>query len=80
MSETTADGCCPLSWEYFGQSCYFFSKASLPWEEARDWCNGHESHLAILTNDKQWVRKGAGLLLAPPPSRLEPLCVCLRTL
>lgn len=58
----------------------FFSKGALAWEEARDWCNGHEAHLLILTNDKEWVRKGR--------SQEEPggrtltqavFCLCCRT-
>uniref|UniRef100_H3C3Y9 C-type lectin domain-containing protein n=1 Tax=Tetraodon nigroviridis TaxID=99883 RepID=H3C3Y9_TETNG len=62
---SVSGSCCPLDWDSFGQSCYFFSKTLLSWEEARDWCEGHESHLVILTNDKQWdfvVRLAAGAL------------------
>uniref|UniRef100_A0A3Q3WYK3 C-type lectin domain-containing protein n=1 Tax=Mola mola TaxID=94237 RepID=A0A3Q3WYK3_MOLML len=51
---STSDGCCPLNWDLFGGSCYFFSKTALSWDEARDWCNGHESHLVILTTDEEW--------------------------
>ncbi|XP_051248629.1 asialoglycoprotein receptor 1-like [Dicentrarchus labrax] len=51
---STADGCCPLNWNNFGTSCYFFSKTPLTWDDARDWCNGHESHLVILTTDDEW--------------------------
>ncbi|KAL6118162.1 asgr1 [Pungitius sinensis] len=53
-NSSVADGCCPLDWESFGSSCYFFSRIVLPWHEAKDWCNGHESHLVILINDKEW--------------------------
>ncbi|MEQ2179842.1 hypothetical protein GOODEAATRI_029364, partial [Goodea atripinnis] len=49
-------GCCPLGWESFSTSCYFFSRTALSWHEARDWCNGHESHLVILMGDEEWVR------------------------
>ncbi|KAM6908892.1 C-type lectin domain family 10 member A [Xenentodon cancila] len=49
-----SDGCCPLGWESSRSSCYFFSKISLSWHDARDWCNGHESHLVILINDDDW--------------------------
>lgn len=55
-SGSTSDGCCPLTWEVFGNECYFFSRTALSWEEARDWCSSHESHLVILTRDKEWVR------------------------
>ncbi|KAM3590883.1 uncharacterized protein V6R79_018241 [Siganus canaliculatus] len=49
-----ADGCCPLGWENFRKSCYFFSKTTLSWDDAKDWCNGHESHLLILSTDEEW--------------------------
>uniref|UniRef100_A0A3B3TR12 C-type lectin domain-containing protein n=1 Tax=Poecilia latipinna TaxID=48699 RepID=A0A3B3TR12_9TELE len=34
--------------------CYLFSRSALSWHEARDWCNGHESHLVILMSDEEW--------------------------
>ncbi|XP_037533269.1 asialoglycoprotein receptor 1 [Nematolebias whitei] len=52
---TTSAGCCPLGWENLGTSCYFFSKTTMPWHDARDWCNGHESHLVILMSDDEWT-------------------------
>ncbi|XP_047194767.1 C-type lectin domain family 10 member A-like [Hippoglossus stenolepis] len=48
------EGCCPLGWDFFQTSCYLFSKTSMTWHAARDWCNGHESHLVILTTDEEW--------------------------
>ncbi|XP_026179493.1 LOW QUALITY PROTEIN: asialoglycoprotein receptor 1-like [Mastacembelus armatus] len=51
---SVSGGCCPLGWEAFGSSCYFYSKMSLTWHEAKDWCNGHESHLVILLTDEDW--------------------------
>ncbi|XP_022075053.2 LOW QUALITY PROTEIN: asialoglycoprotein receptor 1-like [Acanthochromis polyacanthus] len=51
---STADGCCPLGWDTFSSNCYLFSKDTLSWDDARDWCNGHESHLAILLTDEEW--------------------------
>lgn len=51
------EGCCPLDWDKFGTSCYLFSKSPLSWNDARDWCNGHESHLVILMTDEEWVRQ-----------------------
>ncbi|XP_053199673.1 C-type lectin domain family 10 member A-like [Scomber japonicus] len=55
MNNGTAGGsCCPLGWDTFTTSCYFFSKAAMSWHDARDWCNGHESHLAILHTDEEW--------------------------
>uniref|UniRef100_A0A3Q2CYV5 C-type lectin domain family 10 member A-like n=1 Tax=Cyprinodon variegatus TaxID=28743 RepID=A0A3Q2CYV5_CYPVA len=49
-----SDGCCPLGWESFSTSCYLFSRNALSWHEARDWCNGHESHLVIMMSDDEW--------------------------
>ncbi|XP_029986003.1 C-type lectin domain family 10 member A isoform X2 [Sphaeramia orbicularis] len=51
---SAVDGCCPLDWDQSGSSCYFFSKTALAWHDARDWCNGHESHLVILMTDDDW--------------------------
>ncbi|XP_076580777.1 asialoglycoprotein receptor 1-like [Chaetodon auriga] len=51
---SVGDGCCPLGWDLFGSSCYFFSRTPLAWDDARDWCNGHESHLVILNTDEEW--------------------------
>uniref|UniRef100_A0A3Q2TN55 C-type lectin domain-containing protein n=1 Tax=Fundulus heteroclitus TaxID=8078 RepID=A0A3Q2TN55_FUNHE len=63
VSGSVSDGCCPLGWETFGTSCYLFSRTTLSWHEARDWCNGHESHLVILMSDEEWdfvTRHAAG--------------------
>lgn len=53
-NSSTVEGCCPLDWDKLGSSCYLFSKTALSWDEARDWCNGHESHLVILNTDEEW--------------------------
>ncbi|XP_008322850.1 C-type lectin domain family 10 member A-like [Cynoglossus semilaevis] len=53
-NSSDVDGCCPLEWDTFGGSCYFYSKMSLTWHRARDWCNSHDSHLLILSSDKEW--------------------------
>ncbi|KAI3376189.1 hypothetical protein L3Q82_016400 [Scortum barcoo] len=53
-NSSAVDGCCPLEWDLFGSSCYFFSRTPLSWDDARDWCNGHESHLTILITDEEW--------------------------
>ncbi|KAM8899697.1 asialoglycoprotein receptor 1 isoform 1-T1 [Spinachia spinachia] len=50
----TADGCCPMGWDIFRSNCYFLSKTVLSWNDARDWCNGHQSHLVILIHDEEW--------------------------
>ncbi|XP_077401190.1 asialoglycoprotein receptor 1 isoform X2 [Vanacampus margaritifer] len=53
-STPESSGCCPLDWERVGSSCYLLSRSLLPWHDARDWCNGHESHLAIILTDEEW--------------------------
>uniref|UniRef100_A0A8C6TDI1 C-type lectin domain-containing protein n=1 Tax=Neogobius melanostomus TaxID=47308 RepID=A0A8C6TDI1_9GOBI len=45
---------CPLQWESVESSCFYFSRASLNWHDARDWCHAHQSQLLILTDDKDW--------------------------
>nr|AIT83007.1 C-type lectin domain family 10 member A [Sparus aurata] len=52
---SVGDGCCPLDWTPFGSSCYYFSKTALGWDDARNWCNGHESHLVIMNTDEEWT-------------------------
>ncbi|RVE60902.1 hypothetical protein OJAV_G00185960 [Oryzias javanicus] len=51
---SVSGACCPLGWETSGSTCYFFSKVPLSWNDARDWCNAHESHLVILMTDSDW--------------------------
>ncbi|KAF7643058.1 hypothetical protein LDENG_00245600 [Lucifuga dentata] len=51
---SAVDGCCPLGWDLFQSSCYYFSSSVLSWDEARDWCEGHESHLVILNTNEEW--------------------------
>ncbi|KAM9701255.1 asialoglycoprotein receptor 2-like [Menidia menidia] len=47
-------GCCPLDWQNSGSSCYFYSRTTLSWHEARDWCNAHQAQLAVLLSDAEW--------------------------
>ncbi|CAN9509424.1 unnamed protein product [Ophioblennius macclurei] len=47
-------GCCPLGWEPFSKSCFMFSRQSLPWHRAKDFCNSNQGHLAILLTDEDW--------------------------
>uniref|UniRef100_A0A8D0A9J3 C-type lectin domain-containing protein n=1 Tax=Sander lucioperca TaxID=283035 RepID=A0A8D0A9J3_SANLU len=63
LIRNAVEGCCPLDWVMFGSSCYLFSRTSSSWHDARDWCNGHESHLVILLTDEDWdfvIRHAAG--------------------
>ncbi|XP_061524952.1 asialoglycoprotein receptor 2 [Phycodurus eques] len=53
-STSVGSNCCPLDWQSFGSNCYFYGRSLLSWHDARDWCNGHESHLAIILTDKEW--------------------------
>lgn len=57
---SAGSSCCPLGWDTFRSSCFLFSKSSLSWHEARDWCSSHESHLLVLNSDEEWVRLGLG--------------------
>lgn len=54
LNRTYISGCCPLEWEPFESSCFFFSKTLLNWHDARDWCHAHESQLLMLTSNKVW--------------------------
>uniref|UniRef100_UPI0037E73D90 asialoglycoprotein receptor 1-like n=1 Tax=Semicossyphus pulcher TaxID=241346 RepID=UPI0037E73D90 len=47
-------GCCPVGWDQFDFSCYYFSTLALSWNESRVWCEKHEAHLLILHSDKAW--------------------------
>uniref|UniRef100_A0A3Q3IR87 C-type lectin domain-containing protein n=1 Tax=Monopterus albus TaxID=43700 RepID=A0A3Q3IR87_MONAL len=53
-NSSAAAGCCPMDWDLFSSSCYFFSKVSLSWEESRDWCEKQGSHLVVLSTDAEW--------------------------
>ncbi|KAK1889858.1 C-type lectin domain family 4 member G [Dissostichus eleginoides] len=55
QQETRVVGCCPLDWTTFQSSCYLFSRTLLSWDEAKAWCNDHESHLVIILSDEEWV-------------------------
>ncbi|XP_053271830.1 C-type lectin domain family 10 member A isoform X3 [Pleuronectes platessa] len=48
------DGCCPPDWKLSGLSCYFFSRSPLSWNDSRAWCEDQESHLVILSSDRDW--------------------------
>ncbi|XP_062239593.1 C-type lectin domain family 10 member A-like isoform X1 [Platichthys flesus] len=48
------DGCCPPDWKLSGSSCYFFNRSRLSWNDSRAWCETHESHLVILSSDRDW--------------------------
>uniref|UniRef100_A0A8C8RXZ7 C-type lectin domain-containing protein n=1 Tax=Pelusios castaneus TaxID=367368 RepID=A0A8C8RXZ7_9SAUR len=46
--------CCPLGWEPFQTSCYYFSKDIMNWHASEKNCTGMDSHLAsIITGTEQ---------------------------
>ncbi|XP_040887785.1 C-type lectin domain family 10 member A [Toxotes jaculatrix] len=53
-NSSVGDGCCPLGWKMFSSTCYFFSTLPLSWNESKHWCERQESHLLVLTTDKEW--------------------------
>nr|XP_046237413.1 C-type lectin domain family 10 member A-like [Scatophagus argus] len=53
-NSSVSEGCCPLGWDQFHFSCYFFSGSSLSWNESRVWCETHGGHLVILHSDEAW--------------------------
>ncbi|XP_035987014.1 C-type lectin domain family 10 member A [Fundulus heteroclitus] len=51
---SAAGPCCPLDWVPFGSDCYFFSRQTLPWSQAKSWCETKDAHLVILHTDQEW--------------------------
>ncbi|CAB1440193.1 unnamed protein product [Pleuronectes platessa] len=51
-NSTGLDGYCPPDWKLSGLSCYFFSHSRMSWNDSRAWCEDHESHLVILSSDR----------------------------
>uniref|UniRef100_A0A3B3C874 C-type lectin domain family 17, member A-like n=1 Tax=Oryzias melastigma TaxID=30732 RepID=A0A3B3C874_ORYME len=48
---------CPAEWIRFGSSCYFFSRDSKSWDEARNFCRAREADLVVINskNEKTFV-------------------------
>ncbi|KAH1187052.1 C-type lectin domain family 4 member E-like isoform X1 [Mauremys mutica] len=40
--------CCPLGWEPFQTSCYYFSKDIMNWDNSQRNCTGMGSHLVVI--------------------------------
>ncbi|XP_043370312.1 C-type lectin domain family 4 member D-like isoform X3 [Dermochelys coriacea] len=40
--------CCPLGWEPFQASCYYFSKDIMNWDDSERNCTGMGSHLVVI--------------------------------
>ncbi|CAM2097472.1 unnamed protein product [Caretta caretta] len=40
--------CCPMDWEHFQSSCYYFSKDIMNWGDSETNCTGMGSHLVVI--------------------------------
>ncbi|KAG6925344.1 C-type lectin domain family 4 member E-like [Chelydra serpentina] len=40
--------CCPMGWEHFQSSCYYFSKDIMTWSDSETNCTGMGSHLVVI--------------------------------
>uniref|UniRef100_A0A8D0DK22 C-type lectin domain-containing protein n=1 Tax=Salvator merianae TaxID=96440 RepID=A0A8D0DK22_SALMN len=45
--------CCPKGWRLFDRNCYWFSKTTKSWDEAKADCEAQESHLVTITSYKE---------------------------
>ncbi|KAJ3585419.1 hypothetical protein NHX12_014138 [Muraenolepis orangiensis] len=63
---TGGEACCALGWEPFSAPsgaepvCFLFSRDSLSWDDARDFCAAQRAHLAILHTQEEWVHERTG--------------------
>ncbi|KAJ8387403.1 hypothetical protein AAFF_G00156410 [Aldrovandia affinis] len=53
-ANVTEAGCCPIDWQYYASSCYFFSNEGMSWDSARDYCSSMSSSLVILKDEEKW--------------------------
>lgn len=55
-------GACPRDWIGFGNKCFYFSRYSLNWTMAQEFCVAHEAQLARFDNEEElnFVRKYKG--------------------
>ncbi|XP_065432166.1 C-type lectin domain family 10 member A-like isoform X4 [Chrysemys picta bellii] len=44
---------CPPGWQQFQKSCYFFSTSDKSWEDAKQFCTDHGSHLVIVNTEEE---------------------------
>uniref|UniRef100_A0A674JNA3 C-type lectin domain-containing protein n=1 Tax=Terrapene triunguis TaxID=2587831 RepID=A0A674JNA3_9SAUR len=47
--------CCPLGWEPFQTSCYYFSKDIMNWGDSKRNCTGMGSHLVVINTGTEQV-------------------------
>ncbi|XP_002822912.3 C-type lectin domain family 4 member E isoform X1 [Pongo abelii] len=45
--------CCPLNWEYFQSSCYFFSTDTISWALSLKNCSAMGAHLVIINSQEE---------------------------
>ncbi|XP_067387127.1 C-type lectin domain family 4 member E-like [Emydura macquarii macquarii] len=45
--------CCPLGWEPFHTSCYYFSKDIMNWGNSEKNCSGMGSHLVVINTEAE---------------------------
>ncbi|XP_004610697.2 C-type lectin domain family 4 member E [Sorex araneus] len=61
----SAQNCCPLKWEYFQSSCYFFSTNTLTWAASLKNCSDMGAHLVVINS----VEEQEFLFHKKPPTR-----------
>ncbi|CAH6778450.1 Clec4e [Phodopus roborovskii] len=45
--------CCPLNWQHFQSSCYFFSKTTLTWPSSLKNCSEMGAHLVVINTPEE---------------------------
>ncbi|PNI15722.1 CLEC4E isoform 4, partial [Pan troglodytes] len=45
--------CCPLNWEYFQSSCYFFSTDTISWALSLKNCSAMGAHLVVINSQEE---------------------------
>ncbi|XP_042330081.1 asialoglycoprotein receptor 1-like isoform X2 [Sceloporus undulatus] len=52
-SNGTKSGCCPKDWQIFQESCYWMSRSTLSWENAKSNCERKNAHLVIFNSPEE---------------------------
>ncbi|XP_061675625.1 CD209 antigen-like protein D [Syngnathoides biaculeatus] len=50
---TASPDMCPPDWAFFNSSCYFMSRVSRSWSEAKETCESKQAHLAIILTPEE---------------------------
>ncbi|XP_004869550.1 C-type lectin domain family 4 member E [Heterocephalus glaber] len=45
--------CCPLNWQHFQSSCYFFSTDTMTWPSSLKNCSGMGGHLVVINTEEE---------------------------